>query len=222
MHKTRLSSCYVTLWSFFLQRLHVRVVPFFLTKFHTHFETETPHQSFLMKLIFLSVPQQLLMCFLLNSRSLNPFKLAWDQSYKTTASAKKHFRFTAGCTLCIPMACLCIWCWIWQKLMWKICMEQRSLIEIPGLCFFFFFFILFSSKSLGISKLVFISFSRLWLARWYFTEINRTLAWNFYLLFIKLVGLLPCLNISPVDKMIFKIWTLLFSQKPDDAYIYYL
>lgn len=79
-------------WSFFLQRLHVRVVPFFLTKFHTHFETETPHQSFLMKLVFLSVPQQLLMCFLLNSRSLNPFKLAWDQSYRTTTPAKKAFQ----------------------------------------------------------------------------------------------------------------------------------
>lgn len=171
-----------------------------------------------MKLVFLSVPQQLLILFSLNSRSFNSFKLEWDPTYKITASAKKHFRFTAGCVPYIHMAYLCIWCWIWQKLMWKLCMEQRTLTESSGLCFW----ILFSSKSLGISKLVFISFSRLWLAHCYFTEIARTFSWNFYLLCIKPVGLLPCLNISPVDKMIFRRWMLLFSQKPDDEYMYYL
>lgn len=152
-----------------------------------------------MKLVLLSVPQQLLILFSLNSHSLNPFKLQWDQSYKITASAKKHFRFTAGCT-CSSWY-LSIWCWIWQKPMWKLCMEQRTLTESSGLCFW----ILFSSKSLGISKLVFISFSRLWLACCYFTEITRTFSPNFYLLCIELVGLLPYLNISPVDKMIFQI-----------------
>lgn len=171
-----------------------------------------------MKLFFLSVPQQLLILFSLNSRLLNPVKLEWDQSYKITASAKKHFGFTAGCIPYIHTAYLCIWCWIWQKLMWRLCMDQRTLTESSGLCFW----ILGSSESLGIGKLVFIWFSRLWLAHCYFTEITRTFSWNFYLLCIKLVGLLPCSNISPVDKMIFQIWKLLFSQKPDDEYIHSL
>lgn len=43
------------------------------------------------KAFFLSVPQQLLILFSVNSRLLNPFKLEWDQSYKITASAKKAF-----------------------------------------------------------------------------------------------------------------------------------
>lgn len=165
-----------------------------------------------MKLVFLAVPQDLLILFSLNSHVLNPFKLEWDQSYKITAAAEKHFRFTAGYIPYIHMAYLCVWCWMWQRLMQKLCMEQRTLTESPGLCFW----ILFSSKSLGISKVVFISFSRLWLAHCDFTEITRTCSGNSYLLCINLVGLLACLNISPMDKTIFKIRMLLFSQKPDD------
>lgn len=155
--------------------------------------------------------------------------LNWSEisPIKSLLLQKKHFGFTAGCIPYIHMAYLCIWCWVWQKLMWRLCMDQRTLTESSGLCFW----ILGSSESLGIGKLVFIWFSRLWLAHCYFTEITRTFSWNFYLLCIKLVGLLlciklvgllPCSNISPVDKMIFKIWKLLFSQKPDDEYIHSL
>lgn len=55
------------------------------------------------------------------------------------------------------------------------CMEQRTLTESSGLCFW----ILFSSKSLGISKLVFISFSRL--------ISPLLLHWNHYDLFPELL-----------------------------------
>lgn len=75
-------------------------------------------------------------------------------------------------------------------------------------------------KVLESSKLVFVLFSRLWLVHCSFSELTRSFSWNFYLLCIKLVGLTPSLNISPVDKMILKKWTLLLSQKPDDECIY--
>lgn len=113
--------------------------------------------------------------------------------------------FTAGCIPYMHMAYFCTWHWIWQKQTWKFCVE---LLQRAVFCVFGFYAVQWFWGS----------------GNWFSTTSLKSLAfsWNFYLLCIKLVGLLPCLNISPVDKMILEIWVLLLSQKSDDEYIYYL
>lgn len=138
-------------------------------------------------------PQQLLILFSLNSCWLNLFKLGWDEYYQITLLRKKHLQLGA-CTLYAHGIFLYMVLNMTktESFVQSFCREQKFLVFMQ--CSFWESGNWFSATSLN----------------------HLAFSWNFYLLCFKLVGLLPCLNISPLDKVIFEIWMLLFSQKSDD------